>query len=61
LKLMQSRGKTNADCLQSGKSNVFQAGSTIRRNHAAKSEQVRTTNYNLSVFVNLSHGIIFLI
>ncbi|KAJ6882428.1 hypothetical protein NC651_028888 [Populus alba x Populus x berolinensis] len=39
MELEHSRGKTNADCLQSGKSNVFQAGSTIRRNHAAKSEQ----------------------
>ncbi|KAJ6977673.1 hypothetical protein D5086_023522 [Populus alba] len=39
MELEHSRGGTNADRLQSGKSNVFQAGSTIRRNHAAKSEQ----------------------
>ncbi|KAJ6418133.1 hypothetical protein OIU84_001506 [Salix udensis] len=39
MELEHTRGGTNADCLQSGNSDVFQAGSTIRRDHATKSEQ----------------------
>ena len=33
--------KTNIDSLKSGKSDGFQGGSSIRRNHATKSDQVR--------------------
>ncbi|KAG5234232.1 Amino acid transporter, transmembrane [Salix suchowensis] len=39
MELEHTRGGTNADCLQSGNSDVFQAGSTIRRNHSEKRKQ----------------------
>ncbi|XP_052301714.1 uncharacterized protein LOC7484458 isoform X2 [Populus trichocarpa] len=58
MELEHSRGKTNADCLQSGKSNVFQAGSTIRRNHAAKSEQSEKRKQDLlaKLLLEEQHG-----
>ncbi|CAK7336642.1 unnamed protein product [Dovyalis caffra] len=58
MELEQSMGKTNTDCSQSGKSDVFQAGSTIRRNHATKLEHSEKRKQDLlaKLLLEEQHG-----
>ncbi|XP_034926128.1 uncharacterized protein [Populus alba] len=56
--LEQSMEKTNIDSLKSGKSDGFQGGSTIRRNHATKSDQSEKCKQDLlaKLLLEKQHG-----
>ncbi|KAJ6875748.1 hypothetical protein NC652_035197 [Populus alba x Populus x berolinensis] len=56
--LEQSMEKTNINSLKSGKSDGFQGGSTIRRNHATKSDQSEKSKQDLlaKLLLEKQHG-----
>lgn len=58
MELEQSMEKTNIDSLKSGKSDGFQGGSTIRRNHATKSDQSEKCKQDLlaKLLLEKQHG-----